>query len=235
MIDADIVYVSASTTYRVLLSAGILFGEPQRKSKKGKGFKQPSRVHSHWHIDITYIKIKGVFYYLVLVLDGYSRYIVSWDLREKMEERDIEVVMQKGREKFPGAKPRIISDNGSQFISKEFRIFISRTGMSHVRTSVNYPQANGKLERSNKTVKEYLKTMYIADFEDGKRILGGFINYYNDERLHSAIGYVAPLAKLEGREKTIFAERERKLEGARLERAKVRQQHGTIAAAQASL
>lgn len=218
MIDADIVYVSPSTTYRVLLSAGVLIKKNRRKSKKGTGFNQPQVAHQHWHIDITYIKIKGVFYYLILVLDGYSRYIVAWDLREKMTEADVEIVVQTGRETFSGVTPRIISDNGSQFVSKEFKIFITQVGMTHVTTSVHYPESNGKLERCNKTIKQFLMTMYIADFEDGKRLVGEFIAYYNTERLHSAIGYVTPADKLAGREKIISQQRDLKLETARQKR-----------------
>lgn len=225
MIDNDIAYVSPSTTYRILLAAGVLLRKNKKKSKKGKGFKQPGSPHKHWHIDITYIKIKGVFYYLILVLDGYSRLIVAWDLREKMTESDIEIVVQKGREVFPDAKPRIISDNGSQFISKEFKVFIALVGMTHVTTAPYYPQSNGKLERCNRTIKDFLRTMFIADYEDGLRLLGEFINYYNKERLHSAVGYVTPTDKLNGREKVIFAQRERKLENARMLRQEKRKQN----------
>ena len=110
MIDADIVYVSPSTTYRVLRQAGLLTAKNQRPSKKGKGFAQPSRVHSQWHIDIPYIKIKGVFYYLILVLDGYSRYLVGWCLRPQMTEADVELAVQQAHEAFPEAQPRVISD-----------------------------------------------------------------------------------------------------------------------------
>jgi transposase InsO family protein len=84
MLDGDIVHVSPSTTYRVLVAAGVLTSKVKKPSKKGKGFHQPDAPHRHWHIDITYIKIKGVFYYLILVLDGYSRYVVAWDLRDRM-------------------------------------------------------------------------------------------------------------------------------------------------------
>lgn len=219
MIDADIVYVSPSTTYRVLLAAGLMRSKDTRPSKKGKGFKQPGAPHRHWHIDITYIKIKGVFHYLILVLDGYSRYIVGWGLREQMNERDVEIVLQQAHEAFPYARPRLISDNGSQFIAKEFKQFLTVVGMTHTTTSPYYPQSNGKLERCNKTIKDYLRTQYLADPEDGRRLSGEIIHYYNDERLHSAIGYVTPIDKLAGREQDIFAQREYKLQSARQARA----------------
>lgn len=219
MIEADIVYVSASTTYRVLVAAGVMRRKDLRPTKKGKGFAQPDAPHRHWHTDITSIKIKGVFHYLILVLDGYSRSIVAWGLREQMTEQDVEIVLQQAHEAFPSAKPRLISDNGSQFISKEFQHFLSIVGLTHTTTSPYYPQSNGKLERCNKTIKEFLRTHYLADYEDACRLIADFVSYYNTERLHSAIGYVAPADKLAGRESAIFAAREQKLHAARRARA----------------
>ena len=164
MIDANVVACSAATVYRILSDAGLLKRNNQR-SKKGTGFQQPLVAHEHWHIDISYLNIAGTFYFMATILDGFSRSIVHWDIREKMEEVDIEIIIQVGREKYPGVTPRIISDNGPQFIAKDFKHFI---------------------------------------------------------RLHSAIGYVTPLAMLERRQQAIFDERDRKLEQARELRAKTR-------------
>jgi transposase InsO family protein len=75
---------------------------------------------------------------------GYSRYIVRWDLREKMTEPDIEIIMQRAKENYPEAPPRIISDSGPQFIAKDFKEFIRISGMTHVRTSPSYPQSTGR-------------------------------------------------------------------------------------------
>ncbi len=81
------------------------------------------------------------------MLDGYSRAIVHWDLREAMREADVEIILEATKEKYPDARARIISDNGPQFIAKDFKEFIRISGMTHVRTSPYYPQSNGKLER----------------------------------------------------------------------------------------
>lgn len=222
MIDADLVCVSPTTTYRVLLAAGLLKGRERKPSKKGKGFHQPDGPHRHWHIDITYIKIKGIFYYLILVLDGYSRFVVAWDLRERMTEADVEIVVQRGKEGFPEAQPRLISDNGSQFVAKEFKTFMAHVGMTHTTTSPYYPQSNGKLERCNKTIKAFLRTMFIADFADGLRLVAQFIEYYNTVRLHSSVGYVAPIHRLCGDDKNILESREQKLAAARAHRKQLR-------------
>jgi len=147
MLDRDIVAVSSSSVYRVLQEAGRLQRWNREPSKKGTGFDPPSAPHEHWHIDISYLNICGTFYYLCSILDGYSRYLVHWEIRESMKEWDVEIVLQRALERFPGVSPRLISDNGSQFVAREFKAFIRLSGLTQVRTSPNHPQSNGKKER----------------------------------------------------------------------------------------
>jgi hypothetical protein len=113
----------------VLKQAGRLDRHWLKPSKKGTGFVQPLAAHDHWHVDMSYINVAGSFYFLTSILDGYSRFIVHSELRERMTECDTEIVIQRAREKYPNARPRIISDNGPQFIAKEFKEFI-RIGAS---------------------------------------------------------------------------------------------------------
>ena len=153
MLDADVVAASPATVHRVLRAAGLLNRWNRKSSKKGSGFRQPDRPHRHWHVDIAYLNIAGTFYFMCSVLDGYSRYLVHWEIREKMEEIDVETILQRAREKHPNESPRIITDNGPQFIAKDFKQFIRISGMTHVRTSPYYPQSNGKLQRYHRTVK----------------------------------------------------------------------------------
>jgi len=176
-------------------------------------------------VDISYLNIRGTFYFMTTILDGYSRSIVHWEIREKMEEIDVEAIVQRGREKYPDETPRIITDNGPQFISKDFKQFIRICGMTHVKTSPYYPQSNGKLERYHRTIKsECIRPGTPLSVEDARRIVSDFVRYYNEVRLHSAIGYVTPLDKLLGRAQEIFDERDRKLEKARQRRAEKRQE-----------
>jgi len=228
MLDDDIAAVSPSSVYRVLAETELLGRWARKPSRKGTGFVQPRRPHEHWHVDITYINICGTFYYLCSLLDGYSRYIVHWEIREAMTERDVEVILQRAIEKFPGVHPRIISDNGPQFIAKDLKAFIRQVGMTHVRTSAGYPQSNGKKERFYQTLKtECIRPGTPLNLEDARRLVAAFVDHYNTVRLHSAIGYLAPLDKLEGRAEAIWAERDRKLaearEARRRRRAQVRQ------------
>jgi putative transposase len=216
MMDADIVAVSPSSVYRVLTNAGLLNQWNRKDSKKGTGFVQPLKAHEHWHIDISYINICGTFYYLCSMLDGFSRYIVHWEIREAMKESDVEIILQRAREKFPDAKPRIISDNGPQFIAKDFKEFIRISGMTHVKTSPYYPQSNGKLERYHRTIKgTCIRVNTPLSLADAQRLATDFVDHYNNTRLHSAIGYITPKDKLAGRAEIILAERESKLAAAR--------------------
>ncbi len=216
MLDADVVAVSTSSVYRVLKAAGMLQRWNRKPSLKGTGFHQPQRPHRHWHVDIAYVNIAGTFYFLCSVLDGYSRYIVHWEIREKMEDIDVETIVQRAREKYPDENPRIISDNGPQFVSKEFKKFIRISGMTHVRTSPYYPQSNGKLERYHRTIKsDCIRPGTPLTLEDARRTITSFVDRYNNVRLHSAIQYITPNDKLLGRDKEILAERDRKLSEAR--------------------
>jgi len=223
MLDADVVAASPTSVYRVLKQAGRLGRWNNKPSRKGTGFEHPLRPHEHWHVDVSYINVCGTFYYLCSLLDGYSRYIVHWEIRESMKESEVELVIQRAREAFPNAYPRIISDNGPQFIAKDFKEFIRVCGMTHVRTSPYYPQSNGKLERWHKSLKsECIRPGTPLSLDDARRLVAGYVEHYNNVRLHSAIGYVAPAAKLAGREPVIFAERDRKLDEARQHRKEAR-------------
>jgi putative transposase len=224
MLDADVAAVSPSSVYRVLKAAGRLDRNRFSPSKKGTGFVQPLRAHQHWHVDMAYVNVAGTFYFLCTLLDGYSRAIVHWELREKMEETDVEIIVQRACEKYPGEKPRIISDNGPQFIARDFKEFIRQSGLTHVRTSPYYPQSNGKLERYHRTVKgTCLRPGSFADAEEVRRALVKFVEHYNQVRLHSALGYITPADKLAGREKQIGDARDTKLEAARERRRVARQ------------
>ena len=133
------------------------------------------------------------------MLDGASRYLVAWDIRESMTEADVEVILQRAKERFPEARPRIISDNGPQFIAKDFKEFIRISGMTHVRTSPYYPQSNGKMERWNQSIKsECIRPGVPLSLEDAERLVAQYVTVYNEQRLHSALGYITPLARLAG-------------------------------------
>ncbi len=171
----------------------------RKRSKKGQEFRQPSKPHEHWHTDISHINICGTFYYLCALLDGYSRYIVHWEIRESMTEGDVETIIQRAREKFPEELSRIISDNGPQFVAKDFKEFIRLSGMTHVRTSPYYPQSNGKIERWHQSLKsECIRPQTSLSLENARRVVGRFVEEYNTLRLHSAMDTLPPRTNWKG-------------------------------------
>jgi putative transposase len=144
-----------------------------------------------------------------------------------MTEADIEVILERAKELHPEARPRIISDNGPQFIAKDFKEFIRISGITHVRTSPYYPQSNGKIERWHKSIKgECIRPGTPLSLEDARRLVEGYVEHYNDVRLNSAVGYITPNDMLAGRQREIHGERDRKLEVARKQR-QVRRQNAS--------
>ena len=223
MIDADVVYLSPSTVYRILVKAALnnKWTKPAGEPKK-QGFEQPQKPHEQWHIDISYVNFKGSFLYLICVLDGYSRTLLAWDIRERMEVYDVEIVLWRACDKWlvdNTCKPRIISDNGAQFISGEFRACLREFSITHTRTSVNHPQSNGKLERFHGTAKsECLRELPKFNLGQIKEEFGTWVEHYNHKRLHSAIDYVAPMSMLLGLKEKILSERKKKLDIGRQKR-----------------
>jgi len=224
MLDADVAACSPASVYRVLKAAGLLAGQSPTPTKKGTGYVQPLEPHQEWHVDVSYLNIAGTFFFLCSVLDGYSRFIVHWEIRQTMQEPEVQTIIQRARELYPDATPRIISDNGPQFIAKDFKEFIRVCGMTHVRTSPYYPQSNGKIERWHKTLKsECIRLQVPLSEDEARRHVTGFVAHYNNVRLHSAIGYITPKDKLEGRAQEIHDQRDRKLAEARERRKADRQ------------
>ena len=222
MLDTDVVACSPSSVYRVLKAGGLIRSKSAGATKKGQVFQALSGPHAHWHIDISYLNISGTFYYLCSILDGYSRYIVHWEIREQMTEADVEIIVQRARERFPHAYPRIISDNGPQFVARDFKDYIRLMGMTHVRTSAYYPQSNGKIERWHKSLKcEAMRPKTPLSLDEARRLVKTYVAHYNTVRLHSAIGYITPQDKLEGRAKAIQKRRRQKLSAAQAHRQQV--------------
>jgi putative transposase len=212
MLDENIVAVSPSSVYRVLKHYNLLSSAWRHTKTKGSGFHQPTKPHEHWHLDISYINFKGAFVFLAALIDGYSRFIVHYEIRLSFESIDVEIMMERARRKYPGENPVLITDNGPQFISREFGRYLQEAEITHRRTRFFYPQSNGKVERFFQTCKnEAVRKQSYLSLDDLKRQIDDYIKRYNENRLHSAIGYVAPADMLDGRQAEIFTARRQKL------------------------
>jgi len=223
MLDAAVVAVSPSRVYRVLQGAGLRPSRWQKPTRKGTGFVQPLQPHEPWHIDFSYVNIGGTVYYLCSSWDGASRFIGHGELREAMKAAAAARVRQRAREQDPPARPRIISDNGPQFVAKEFKAFIRLWQTSPGFSSPHYPQSNGKLERWHRTLKEQaIRPQTPLNLAQARQIVAEFVNHDNPVRLHSAIGYVTPQDKLAGRAEPIRPARDAKRKAARERRQEQR-------------
>jgi transposase InsO family protein len=135
----------------------------------------------------------------------------------------LEMTLQKAIEQYPLVKPRLISDNGTQFISKDFTDYLRYTGLQHVRTSIAHPQSNGKIERYHRTIhEECLMKKSLLDLSDARKQIRSYIEFYNTERLHSALYYLTPEDFLLGRVDSRIKERNKKLEEAKTVRLSYR-------------
>ena len=141
------------------------------------------------------------------------RRLAGQDRLVRLGGADVEIILERAKELHPEARPRIISDNGPQFIAKDFKEFIRISGMTHVRTSPYYPQSNGKIERWHKSLKgECIRPGTPLSLDDARRLVQGYVERYNSVRLNSATGYITPKDMLAGRQQEIHVERGRKLE-----------------------
>jgi putative transposase len=138
-----------------------------------------------------------------------------------MTELDVELTIQRAHEKYPDKKPKLISDNGGQYVSKDFQLYMKEIGLLHVRTSPNYPQSNGKIERFHRSLEyECIRTKSMINIDDAKKQIAGYVNYYNNHRLHSALSYLRPVDFLTGNVEELLKVRQNKLDRATENRVK---------------
>jgi transposase InsO family protein len=154
-----------------------------------------------------------------MMLDGYSRSVLDGELMSDMTSRAAEDFLQRVREKYPMANPKLIHDNGSAFVSRDFNALVSRLGITSVHTRRNHPETNGKIERLNGTVRqEALRVTPPASFLDALGVIGDFVTVYNHQRLHQGINFLRPADMFLGRAKQILAQRKQRLSSVRAAR-----------------
>jgi transposase InsO family protein len=186
MVDKNIAFVGESRVYNVINRHKPAKKRDEIAEQAEGGFIQPMAVHEQWHTDFSYIKIHGSFYYFVSILDGYSRRILNWRLCDTMEGINAEALITETRELYPESKtPRLISDNGSRFISNDFKELLIMLEIGHTFTRANHPQSNGKLERFHRTLKtEHTRRSAYVEGKDARVRMALWLAYYNSERLH---------------------------------------------------
>ncbi len=205
-------FISESSVYRILKRRGLITSPAHILMRADKEFKDKTiRVNQMWQTDFTYFKIIGWgWYYLSTVLDDYSRYIVSWELCEHMKSEDakrtIKTALQHTRLK-NGNTPRLLSDNGSCYISNNLAEYLESIGMDHVRGAPNHPQTQGKIERYHRSMKNVIKLENYYSPDELSYRLKEFVDYYNNHRYHESLDNVTPSDMYFGRHKQILDNR----------------------------
>ena len=200
--------------YRILRREGLV-KSPEMQLKAGKEYhRKTTGPHQMWATDASYFRVVGWgYYYLVTVMDDYSRFILSWKLQRDMTADSLIEVVQDavdktGMTEIPVAdRTSLLSDNGSGYVSRGFRDYLHLVGIKHILAAPFHPQTNGKLERYHQTINRDVKQVPYEMPSDLEAALAAFVAYYNYRRYHKALGNVTPVDVLKGRRHLILLRR----------------------------
>lgn len=215
--DTQGYFFSESSVYRVLKAYNLVPSPNYIVMKASDSFKNPTtRVHELWQTDFTYFRIIGWgWYYLASVLDDYSRYIIAWKLYTTMATTDVKDLLDLAIDRTGiqqiavRHRPRLLSDNGPAYVSKELREYLEGQGMAQSHGAPYHPMTQGKIERYHRSMKNEINLQkYYLPWELEQEI-GRFIEYYNNERYHESLNNVTPADVYYGRHHEIITRRER--------------------------
>jgi putative transposase len=223
MIDQDVAYLRPYQVYRILDEGELLSRKPKPLLEDLKRPAPPHYADQVWHVDLMYLYIRPRWYYLVDILDGYSRFLVHWSLNLTMMADTVTLTVQAALDQLErriAGEPRIVHDHGSQFLSQEWRRFVAGAGLTDIKTRVAHPQSNGVLERLHRTHREEgLVGEALDDYYRALEAMSAWSEYYNHQRPHSALKYLCPVDYYRGDPEARLAEREHKLAQALVTRA----------------
>jgi transposase InsO family protein len=224
MVDEGVACLSASTVYRILKGENLVCPWRRRTKRTREDEEKARRPDEIWATDLMYVVVGGRTYYLVNFLDEYSRMIVHHALVPSMDGMTVSIEAQGAIEKLLRERvgeipardmPRLRSDNGSCYISREFRGVLDEHGLHHNRIKPHCPEENGVVERSNRTLREALEGEELTDLLQARGVIARIIEWYNTERLHSALGYLRPMDYYRGDPAALHEARRRKMAEAR--------------------
>jgi len=206
--------VSESTVYRILRNEGLVKRLEVQLVAGNEYHTKTNRPHQMWATDASYFRVVGWgYYYLVTVLDDYSRFILAWKLQKDMSANSLIEVIQEavdatGMTDVPVEdRTRLLSDNGAGYVSRSFRDYLHLVGIRHILAAPYHPQTNGKLERYHRSIKREVNQVPYEFPGQLERAIADFVDYYNYRRYHKALGNVTPADVLYGRREQILQRR----------------------------
>ena len=206
--------VSESTVYRLLRREGLVKRQDAQLMAAKEYHTKTTRPHQMWATDASYFRVVGWgYYYLVTVLDDYSRFILAWKLQTDMSANSLIEVIQEavdatGMTDVPVEdRTRLLSDNGAGYVSRAFRSYLSLVGIGHILAAPYHPQTNGKVERYQQSLKREVNQLPYEAPSQLEQAIANFVDYYNYRRYHKALGNVTPADVLYGRREEILQRR----------------------------
>ena len=206
--------VSESTVYRILRREGLVKRQETQTSAADEYHTKTTRPHQMWSTDASYFRVVGWgYYYLVTVMDDYSRFILGWKLQKDMSANSLIAVIQEavdvtGMTDVPVEdRTKLLSDNGAGYVSKAFRDYLRLVGIKHLLAAPYHPQTNGKVERYQQSLKREVNQLPYEFPSQLELAIVDFVDYYNYRRYHKALGNVTPADVLYGRREEILQRR----------------------------
>jgi transposase InsO family protein len=210
-------FVSESSVYRILKGFDLIQSPVFTMISAKDKYEKPTRyVNEMWQTDFTQFKVlHWGWYYLSTVLDDYSRYILAWKLTTTMGEKDVEKTLKMALEfsEVDNARvrhrPRLLSDNGPAYLSKDLKKYLKRKHMEHIRGAPYHPMTQGKIERWHRSMKNVVKLQNFYSPAEPEAAISEFVEYYNHERYHESLDNHTPADVYFGKEKEVLTNRER--------------------------
>lgn len=206
-------FISESSVYRILKAVNLITSPNHILVKAANEFKdKTTRIHQMWQTDFTYFKVEGWgWFYLSSIMDDYSRFIIHHELCTTMKTPDVERNVEAALIKTglpESRRPKILSDNGSCYISEDIKAFMKEKGITQVHGAPNHPQTQGKIERYHRSMKNVVKLHHYYSLSDLKKAIDEYIEYYNNERYHESLNNCTPASVYNGTNKIILEQRQ---------------------------